>query len=171
MTQVLPQALAAHTGSMSNRAHFAGPTPAAIIHGIMAWNPERIQTSWFLLVKTYRGKVSGQGKATLLLCQPLSKLLGQSHSSITLSGLHAPVYPVVARCKAQGQESHPFQQPPTIHHIKLHPQHTQNNFLYGISSVATSRFTSQRRRQDVLGEKLVPREVVKGRGQGTQKAD
>lgn len=32
-------------------------------------------------------KVSGQGKATLLLCQPLSKLLGQSHSSITLPGL------------------------------------------------------------------------------------
>lgn len=70
-------------------------------------------------------KVSGQGKATLLLCQPLSKLLGQFHSSITLSCLHTSVCPVVARCKAQGQESHPFQQPPTIHHVKLHPQHAQ----------------------------------------------
>lgn len=52
-----------------------------------------------------------------------------------------PACPVVACCKVKGQQNHPFQQP-SIHHVKLHPQHAQHeiNFLYGISRVIQAGF-------------------------------
>lgn len=167
MTQALSQALAAHTGDMSNRTHPS--CHPSWHHGLKPRKDPNLLTP---ISQTLQRKGSGQGKVTLLLHQALSKLLGQPPSSITCPCSHTPVCAVLARCKVRGQ-NHPFEQPPLIHHVKLHPQHAQcaKSFLVWSQQCDTSRVPNQKRRQDVLGEKLVPREVVKGRGQGTQKAD
>lgn len=123
MTQVLTHTLATHIRSMSKSSLILQDILLSTIpHGTVALNPAKIQTFSFPLGENLQRNISGQVKMTL----PLSQALGNPAPPVTLSCSHGLAHPVanVARSNAKGQEQNcPFQQPPTINHVKLYPWH------------------------------------------------